>query len=82
MLFEDTEPKFSEEGSNEQATFVEMRSKKPCVHRTRGTVLRASSGLIAKNTQQETVRDWFIGIQYPRPLDGKRCATVGLLLRA
>jgi hypothetical protein len=35
MLFEDMEPKFSEEGSDEQATFVETRSKKPCLHRTR-----------------------------------------------
>jgi hypothetical protein len=34
MLFEDMELKFSEEGSDEQATFVGMRLKKPCLHRT------------------------------------------------
>jgi hypothetical protein len=34
MLFEDMEPKFSEEENDEQATFVEMRSVKSCLHQT------------------------------------------------
>jgi hypothetical protein len=53
MLFEDMEPKFSEEGSDEQATFVEMRSKKPLLTSNwKGTVLKASSGITAKNSRR------------------------------
>jgi hypothetical protein len=53
MLFEDMEPKFSEEESDEQATFIEMRSKKALLTSDwKGAVPKASSGITAKNSRR------------------------------